>query len=359
MARFEVLVTASYAGLSALWIAGSDQAVARLFPARVTEIQTYKGWLFVAVTALLLYLAVRQYRIFRQGVEDVLRTEAAVRSEMIATLQRAKREAERADRAKSKFLAAASHDLRQPAHSLVLLFAALRERLCRYGDDRPAQAALDGMQQSLDALRLLLDGLLDVSRLDAGLVVPQVTAVELQPLLARLQAECAPRAAACGLALRAVATSAVGRSDAVLLERMLRNLIDNALKFTRHGGVVIGCRNRGDRVLVEVADSGDGILPEHQHEIFDEYFQVGNPGRDRAKGLGLGLAVVSRLGRLLGQGVGLRSRPGRGSRFHVELPRAGGAERRHGAACPGPAPSCRPHVGEEAADGRPQRAGLL
>jgi signal transduction histidine kinase/ActR/RegA family two-component response regulator len=237
-------------------------------------------------------------------------------------LRRAKSEAERANIAKSKFLAAASHDLRQPVQGLMLFAAALGDRL----RDHPGRAIVDAMQQSLDALKMLLDALLDISRLDAGLVVPQTTAMALMPLLDRLKTEYDPRAEKRGLRLLVVDTGYVVRSDPALLERMLRSLIENALRYTEQGGVVVGCRPSGDRIRIEVIDSGIGIETEKLEEIFDEFFQIGNSERDRTKGLGLGLAVVRRLGRLLGHTVTVRSWPGHGSRFGIEVPRVAQAD---------------------------------
>ena len=232
------------------------------------------------------------------------------------SLRAAKSEAERANVAKSKFLAAASHDLRQPVQSLVLFLSVLKERL----DGTPSAGMLNAMEQALDGLRTLLNGLLDVSKLDAGLVVANPVAMPISPLLERLAGEYVPRAASKGLSFRTMGGDAVVRSDPTLLERMLRNFVENALRYTERGGVLIGCRRRGDRLRIEVVDTGIGIAPERQDEVFEEFFQVANPERDRAKGLGLGLAVVRRLARLLGHEVDVRSVPGRGSTFAIEVP---------------------------------------
>jgi PAS domain S-box-containing protein len=239
-------------------------------------------------------------------------------------LHAAKAEAERANLAKSNFLAAASHDLRQPVQSLTLFLDLLKVRL----EDHPAAAVLGNMEQALGALGTLLDGLLDVSKLDAGLVVAEPAPLPLGPLLERLAREYGPRAEAAGLRLGFVPTRAVVRSDPVLLERMLRNLIENALRYTRQGGILIGCRRRGGQVRIEVVDTGIGIPADQRQEIFEEFYQVGNAERDRRKGLGLGLAVVRRLSRLLDHPVELRSRPGRGSAFGILVPRAPAVEAR-------------------------------
>ncbi|MGQ9371051.1 ATP-binding protein [Azospirillum sp. A39] len=240
-------------------------------------------------------------------------------------LSRAKEEAERANLAKSKFLAAASHDLRQPVQSLVFFVAALSERLAGH----PAAPALERMQMAVDALRQLLDGILDLSKLDAGVVAPQVRPFPAAELLHRLEAQYAPRFADRGLAFRIRPCRATVESDPTLLGRILGNLVENALKYTPAGTVLVGCRRRGDVLRVEVWDTGSGIPPERFDDIFEEFVQIGNPERDRTQGLGLGLAIVQRLARLLGHRLDLRSRPGRGSVFAVEVPLAG---RRAGAA---------------------------
>jgi len=231
-------------------------------------------------------------------------------------LRTSKAEADRANVAKSKFLAAASHDLRQPVQAMMLFQSALENQL----DGHPASRLLKSMGQAMGGLRMLLDSLLDVSKLDAGLIVPTPVDLPVGPLLERLGAEYQPRAAAKGLRLRVVRSGAMVRSDPALLERILRNLIENALRYTERGGVLVGCRRQGDHLCIHVIDTGIGIAPEKHEEIFEEFFQIGNPERDRNKGLGLGLAVVRRLGRLLDHRIELRSVPGRGSAFRVELP---------------------------------------
>ncbi|MCW2239638.1 PAS domain S-box protein [Azospirillum canadense] len=231
-------------------------------------------------------------------------------------LRAAKSEAERANVAKSKFLAAASHDLRQPVQSLVLFLGVLKERLA----GTPSADMLVAMEQALDGLRMLLNGLLDVSRLDAGLVVANPLAMPVSPLLSRLAAEYEPRANGKGLSFRIVDSDAVVHSDPILLERMLRNLVENAVRYTERGGVLVGARRRGDRLRIEVVDTGIGIAPERQDEVFEEFFQVGNPERDRGKGLGLGLAVVRRLARLLGHDIKVHSILRSGSTFTIEVP---------------------------------------
>ncbi|WP_247878323.1 PAS domain S-box protein [Azospirillum sp. TSO22-1] len=250
----------------------------------------------------------RYYTGIMRDVSERRRAEDALRASKV--------EADRANLAKSKFLAAASHDLRQPVQALVLFQATLAERLAGHA----AEPLVESMGQALGSLHMLLDSLLDVSRLDAGLIVAHPEEVPLMAVIERLAAEYLPQAGAKRLRLRVACTGMVVRSDPVLLERILRNLIENALRYTERGGVLLGCRRCGDRLRVEVWDTGVGIEPDKQADIFEEFFQVGNVERDRSKGLGLGLAVVRRLARLLGHEVTVRSVPGKGSVFALDMP---------------------------------------
>jgi PAS domain S-box-containing protein len=245
--------------------------------------------------------------------------------EATADLKMAKQAADAASVTKSRFLAAASHDLRQPVQSMFLFAGVLDQQL----QGRRARKLVGDMMHALDALKLLLDGLLDMSKLDAGLVAPQFEDVPLAPILGRLADEYGRRAANLGLKFRYVPTMAVVRSDPVLLERMLRSLMDNALRFTPFGTILVGCRRHGPRLDLQVLDTGIGIPPEQLANVFEEFHQIGNPERDRTKGLGLGLAIVRRLSRLLGHDIDVASAPGRGSRFTVTAPMATptGAER--------------------------------
>ena len=227
------------------------------------------------------------------------------------------RELAAANQAKSRFLAAASHDLRQPMHALGLFIAQLRERVT----ESETLALVGKVESAVTALQELLDALLDVSRLDAGVVTATTADFRLQPLLARLDAAFAPQAERKGLRLRAVPTALAVHSDPVLTERILLNLLSNAVHYTERGGILIGCRRHGQNVRIEVWDSGVGIAPEHREAVFQEFYQLSNPERDRRKGLGLGLAIAARLARLLDSRIDLRSRPGKGSVFAIELPR--------------------------------------
>ncbi len=269
---------------------------------------------------------------FGHRLNDVLTDALATRhrnTDLIAelkartrTAQEARAAAEAADRAKSQLLAAASHDLRQPLHALGLFVAALTRRT-RDGDLAPLVASV---RVALSALEAQFSQLIDLSRLEAGALEPARERVPLAPLFDRIGGEFAIEATSRSLALVVVGTRLAVESDPVLLDRMLRNLVSNALRYTRAGGVVIGARRRGAEVAIEVVDSGVGIAPEHRDRIFDEFFQVpGRADRPRPGGMGLGLAIVRRFAALLGHRLALASRPGHGSRFSILAPRAADA----------------------------------
>ncbi len=240
----------------------------------------------------------------------------AIEDELIA----AKSDAERANRAKSRFLASASHDLRQPVQSLVLLLS-LIERQVAANPKAVETARL--MKQALAGLNGLLTSILDISRLDAGVVAPNIEPVDLGALLRRLGGEYKAKAEDKGLELRVRPNRLHVLADPTLLERALRNLIENALRYTPSGGLLIGARPRGGgNVRIDVIDTGIGVPHEKRTEIFDEFIQLNNPGRDLGQGLGLGLAIVARLAALMDAKIEVASRMGRGSRFSLMLPEA-------------------------------------
>lgn len=256
-----------------------------------------------------------------QALAEELNRMAARLSESYAGLERkvAERthELELANQARSHFLRAASHDLRQPMHALGLFVAQLNERVRDQETRRIAEQA--GL--AVTALQELLDAILDISRLDAGVIAPEVADFGVDTLLARLDTAFAPSAAEKGLRWRVLPSRLCVRSDPLLLERILLNLAANAVRYTGHGGIAIGCRRSGDRVRIEVWDTGVGIPAGQQEAILQEFYQLANPGRDHRQGLGLGLAIAARLARLLGSRIEVTSRPGKGSRFAVEVPR--------------------------------------
>lgn len=280
-------------------------------------------------TALVMTVVLAFILAFGHQLNDVLTRSLAIRYEnvdLIAELKaksraahEARAAAEDANRTKSQLLAAASHDLRQPLHALGLYIAALAARASS-AEWRPLVASV---QRAVAALEEQFEQLLDLSRLEAGAMSPAPRRLALGPLLARIVADQAPQVQAKGLALRAAATRLAVRSDPALLERMLRNLVANAIRYTDGGGVLVGARRRGGSVAIEVVDTGRGIAPEHRGRIFEEFYQVRGAGGPRAHaGMGLGLAIVRRLAALLGHRVEVDSRVGRGSRFAVVAPRA-------------------------------------
>ena len=235
--------------------------------------------------------------------------------DLVAQLTQQKETAETASLAKSRFLAAASHDLRQPIHALNLYLGAFAQI------QLPQQAGsmLTKVRQCAHIMDDMFRTLLDISKLDAGAVKTQVCTFALAPMLARARLEFEPQARVKGLRLRVVRSSAFARSDPALVERILRNLVSNAIRYTEAGGVVVGCRSYRGTVRVCVYDSGVGIEPAEQSLVFEEFYQVGNKERDRSRGLGLGLAIVERLAKLLDAPVTLVSRKGRGSLFAFDL----------------------------------------
>ncbi|PKU21433.1 NahK/ErcS family hybrid sensor histidine kinase/response regulator [Telmatospirillum siberiense] len=233
-------------------------------------------------------------------------------------LCKAKELAEQANIAKTRFLAAASHDLRQPLQALSMFVAVLASR-----SHSPEDALLiQRIDDSVGAVETLLNGLLDVSKLEAGLVVPAPASFDIAPLLSRLASEFQPLAAEVGLGFHLVTSHAVVRSDPALLERILRNLLNNAVRYTKNGRVLLGCRRRRDTMVIEVWDTGIGIPQNQLKLIFREFHQLGNSARDRRQGLGLGLAIVDRLAQLLDHRIDVASEPQRGSVFSVEVPLA-------------------------------------
>ena len=249
--------------------------------------------------------------------------------DLVAQLTVQKDAAETANLAKSRFLAAASHDLRQPIHALNLYLGAFAQ----LDLPRRADALFGKIRQCAQIMDEMFRTLLDISKLDAGAIRPQLGVFPLAPLFARARVEFEPQARARGIELRIRDCTRYVRSDSALVERILRNLISNAIRYTDRGGVVVGCRPCGTGLRLCVYDTGSGIEPKDQSLVFEEFYQVGNRERDRSKGLGLGLAIVERLARLLRAPITLRSHPGRGSLFAFDLESAAEPD-----ALPTPAP---------------------
>jgi signal transduction histidine kinase len=235
---------------------------------------------------------------------------------LFEALQASTRELDEANRAKSRFIAAASHDLRQPLHALGLFVARLQGRVKAAERSR----IVEQMDASVAAMNELFNDLLDMSKLDSGVLAPNISEFPIAQLLERIESTFSAAARKKGLSLRIVRNSAWVRSDFILLERILLNLVSNAVSYTARGKVVVGCRLRGRHLRIDVLDSGPGI-PEDEHiSIFREFYQLGGPQRERQGGMGLGLAIVDRLCRLLKHDIDFASALGKGSRFSVFVP---------------------------------------
>jgi len=227
-----------------------------------------------------------------------------------------KERAEEASLAKSRFLASASHDLRQPIHALGMFLGALTQ----HGMNREMRRLVGHMEGSITAMDSLFGSLLDISRLDAGVVQSHPQVIRLDALLERICRDHAGEAAQKDIALTYCRCSAAILTDPILFERVMRNIISNAIRYTDAGRVLVGARRKGNKLLVQVLDSGRGIPQDQQERIFEEFYQLENEERDRTKGLGLGLAIVKRLTVILGCPFELRSVHGRGTVFSLTLP---------------------------------------
>ncbi|MFO1217109.1 MAG: ATP-binding protein [Burkholderiaceae bacterium] len=276
----------------------------------------------VLITAMTIRLG-RNYRdTFGELVELKAKAQglaAQLRAESQAA-EAARREAELANRAKTQFFAAASHDLRQPLHALGLFAEALRQK----SKDDETMHLINSINSSVDALDGLFGELLDITKIDAGGVEPRPTDFELDEVFRKLKLHFEPIAFEKGLALRFRGGRRFAYADPLLVERVLRNLTSNAIRYTDDGGVLVAARLRGGRLLLQVWDSGVGIPEADLERVFDEFVQLpgarATPGPHQRKGLGLGLAIVQRLARLMNAPLALRSTPGRGSVFTLELP---------------------------------------
>lgn len=257
------------------------------------------------------------YRAHDGRVEGVVITIADITERRLVAreLEAAKLVAERANRAKSRFLAAASHDLRQPLQSLTLLQALLAQT----GRGDTQKKLLARLDQTLGVMSGMLNALLDINQIEAGVVEAKPQIFPVSDVLDRLRDEFTEMAHSKGLKLRIRTSSAIIESDPRLLEQMIRNLLGNALKYTERGTILLGCRRRGDQLRIEVWDTGIGIEAEDIDPIFDEYNRIATGADGRSQGLGLGLSIVQRIGELLGHDVDVRSTPGKGSVFAITV----------------------------------------
>lgn len=273
------------------------------------EIKTENGAWFIR--------RVLPYRTLENGIKGVVITftNTTERRHIAQALEAAERKAQAANMAKSRFLAAASHDLRQPLQTLTLLQALL----ARTVEGEKAHKLVSRLDTTLGAMASMLNTLLDINHIDAGTVSPDREYFPINDVLERLGEEFAYQAQAQSLTLRLIPCGLSIDSDPRLLEQMLRNLLSNALKYTRTGRVLLGCRRRRNLLRIEVWDTGIGIPADELDTVFDEYHQLDNFARERSRGLGLGLSIVQRLGALLGHHIEVRSRLNKGSMFAIEI----------------------------------------
>lgn len=292
--------------------------------ARIASEGTVQSWQLAGILFLIFGLTAVLARNYRQALQREIELKvhadellAQLRAEKQAA-EEARHQAEVANRAKTQFFTAASHDLRQPLHAMGLFAEALRSKS---HDDEVAQL-VNSINGSVDALEGLFSELLDITRIDSGGVEVNPRSFEVGDIFRKLRLHFEPTAFEKGLALRLRGGHHVANADPLLVERILRNLVSNAIRYTNDGTVLVGCRRRGDKVLVQVWDTGVGI-PEHElSRIFEEFYQVPDNGapQQQRKGLGLGLAIVKRLADLIGAPLTLRSQHGRGTVFSLELP---------------------------------------
>ncbi len=245
------------------------------------------------------------------AVEDITERKHATEA-----LEAATREAEQANLGKSRFLAAASHDLRQPLQTISLLHEILAKQI----EDEATLRLVGRLDETVSSMSSMLDTLLDINQLEAGVVRREMVDFPINAVLDQLRTQFTFHTAAHRLGWRVVPSRLSARSDPRLLEQMIRNLLSNAVKYTDKGRILLGCRRRGDKLRIEVWDTGIGVPEGQLQAIFGEFHQLDNSARERSKGLGLGLAIVERLAHLLGHAVDVRSRPGKGSVFAIEVP---------------------------------------
>lgn len=282
-----------YALCAASWILLSDPLVDLV---GIPALHTYKGMAFVLVTAGVLYVYLRHKVSRQRDIEHSL----AVAAE-----------------SKGRLVAAVSHDLRQPLQSLSLFASVVESDPAISNQSRKAISMLN---ESVDRMGQLLNAILEMARLDAGIINGERRPLELQQLFETLAGEMQGLADAKGLRLIWVPCSAVVESDPILLMTIIRNLVANAIRYTEHGKVLIGCRRHGSEYMIGIYDTGVGIDAERLELVFEEFYQIGNASRDSRLGLGLGLSIVERLTRLLGHRLMVKSKPGKGSAFCIIVP---------------------------------------
>ena len=290
------------------------------------EIETAEGKWFIR--------RILPYRAHNQKVEGIVITftDITERKRIRQAMETARQTAEMANLTKSRFLAAASHDLRQPLQTLALLQGLLSKKV----EGEGSKKLIVRLDETLGCMSAMLNTLLDINQIDSGIIKPQIGSVSVNGLLDQLRAEFAYQADAQGIQLQIVGCRLSIETDTRLIEQILRNLVSNALKYTRTGKVLVGCRRRGKNLSIQVWDTGIGIPKQELQAIFDEYHQIDNAARERSRGLGLGLSIVQRLGTLLGHPISVHSNAGKGSVFALKVPLTSGN--------PVPAPALLPYA---------------
>jgi signal transduction histidine kinase len=345
------------ASLAPLRVQAGVAAALPLSPALALWTEEAQFWPRPAVVGLLLVaLAAAALSLLRRRAWRNMARALIERDDRIRAVEAERDQAIRADQEKSRFLAIASHDLRQPVHALGLFAATLEKRL----QGSPEEPVVRNVMRSIDGLDRSFNAMLDVSRLDAGTIEPNIQHFPLRDLFRRLHMHFAGQAELAGLGLRFSPGGKSVSSDPQLLERILGNLIQNAIKYTREGGIVVVARTTTTHINVEVWDTGVGIGAADLSKVFDEFYQIGRGERSRAQGLGMGLAIVKRLARLLGHGLTVASQPGRGTMFRVAIALGGLAEMQNvtAAADTVPLPALQPRTVLVIDDEEPIREGL-
>ena len=320
------LTITSMAALSAILWAYYAYAVPAVLPI-VWRYMTMDDHSYYVFGILVLILIITLFPFARVN-HKTLRDSVLLRFENIELVQQLtdqKEKAESANIAKTKFLAAASHDLRQPLHAIGLFLGALESRVEK--DDQ--KIIVQKIKNSSNALNGLLDSLLDVSKLDAGVVQVEPVIFCVQDLFDSLEHEFEPDASEKNLRLKFIKTRICLNTDYAILDRIIRNLISNAIRYTNKGGVVVGCRRYNGKIMLGVYDTGIGIENDKMESIFNEFHQLHNPERDRSKGLGLGLAIVKRMAQLLHAPLLSKSVPNQGSMFGLVMSRASSIEQNY------------------------------
>lgn len=311
------LLAASVLGAAAL-AARPWAAVPLVLPALAVAFVPDLGWAGPLAAALAVGAAAATVCVLRRRWRaDVC--SCVEQSERLQRIERERDDALRTDHEKSRFLAIASHDLRQPVHALGLFAATLQRRL----QDSPDEPLASNLMQAVDGLERSFNALLDISKLDAGAIAPRIETFAVRDMFRRLHMQYGGQAEFAGLGLRLSPGGKSVTTDPQLLERIVGNLIHNAIKYSTHGGIAVVARSTASCINIEVWDTGRGMAAEELPRVFEEFYQVGRVDRDRAHGLGMGLAIVKRLAALLGHRLEVASTPGRGTMFRIGVPIGG------------------------------------